>query len=297
MGQAGHNDWKGTTGGQTWMQQAMKRSLRWMPLWFVYAGMALVIPFYMLLAHKGYISIYHYFRRQHGYGPLKAFVNVYANHFLFGAVILDRFAMYAGKRFDIRIDHYDEFLRLADEKGGFLMLSAHVGNYELAGYSLVSEKKPFNALVFGGETETVMANRREMFRHAHIRMIPVSDDMSHIFAVNNALADGEIVSMPADRIFGSAKYVKARLLGSGVRLPKGPFVMTTAREVPALAVFVMKTSLKGYQIHIRRLSATDKAGELAREYAGCLDGILRKYPRQWFNFYAYFDPKDETAGH
>lgn len=59
--------------------------------------------------------------------------------------------MYAGKKFEVEIDGYDNYLRLVDNPDGFIQLSAHIGNYEIAGYTLKAEKKKFNALVFFGE--------------------------------------------------------------------------------------------------------------------------------------------------
>ena len=71
--------------------------------------MGCVIPFYMLFAHKGYISMYHFFRQRFGYGPMKSFVHVYLNHYAFGKVILDRFAVYSGRKFQIEIEGYEAF--------------------------------------------------------------------------------------------------------------------------------------------------------------------------------------------
>ena len=89
-----------------------------------------------LYNHNGYLAIYRYFRNRHGYGRLKAFIYVYINHFRFGQIIIDRFAMYAGKHFEMEIEGQDMFDELDNSDDGFIQLSSHVGNYELAGYSL-----------------------------------------------------------------------------------------------------------------------------------------------------------------
>ena len=154
--------WNGKTGGTPFMQVSLMKLYKIVGLRPMYAVLALVVPFYMLFAHKGYIVTYRFFRRRMGYGRMKSFVNVYRNHFVFGQVIIDRFAAYSGMKFKLNMDGYDKFLSYADQPEGFIMLSSHVGNYEMAGYTLVSEKKPFNALVYGGETEMVMGNRQRM---------------------------------------------------------------------------------------------------------------------------------------
>ena len=81
--------------------------------------------------------IYRYFRQRHGYGRLRSAWKTYTNHCLFAQVVLDKFAMYAGRRFRTKLVGYENFLRLAAQPEGFIQLSAHVGNYEIAGYTLV----------------------------------------------------------------------------------------------------------------------------------------------------------------
>ena len=127
----------------------------------------------------------------------------------------------------IEIVGNEHFLALASREDGFVQLSAHVGNYEIAGYSLVAEKKRFNALVFGGEKASVMKNRNKMFANTNINMIGIDADMSHLYEINSALANGEIVSMPGDRIFGSEKSIETDLLGTTAHLPAGPFRVAT----------------------------------------------------------------------
>lgn len=288
-------EWKGSTAGTPWMHRWLIRSLRVLPLRFVYAGaVVFVIPFCMLFAHKGYISIYHFFRRRLGQKSLRAFWNTYVNHCHFAQVIIDRFYVYGGGRFDFEIENYDLYLRLAAESGGFVILSAHVGNYEVAGYTLAAKTKRFNALVYGGEAQTVMQNRSHILTQNNIRMIPIQGDMSHLFAMSNALAEGESVSIPADRIFGSPRHVECSLFGETARLPLGPFAIAAQRDVPVIAINVMKESAKKYHIYIKQLVAEgntlrERSRNLALQYAKNLEETIKDYPTQWFNYYEFWN--------
>lgn len=276
------------------MQRMLVKWFRYSPLWLPYFCMAWVVPFYMLFNHSGYNAIYHYFRKRQGYGRLKAFLYVYANHFRFGQIIIDRFAMYAGKHFKIEIDGQGLFDELDNSDNGFIQLSSHVGNYELAGYSLITKRKSFNVLVFAGETQQVMEGRHSMFAGKRIQMIPVAEDMSHVFAINNALSEGNIVSIPGDRIFGSTRSVECDFMGACACFPLGPFSIAAQRNVKMLAVFVMKESIHKYHIHVKKLSVpcdTDKrtkAKLLAQNFAKELELIIRRYPAQWFNYYDFW---------
>lgn len=282
-----HDEWKGTTGGTPWMQRMLIRWFRHTSLYLPYFCMGWMIPFYMLFGRKGYLSSYRFYRRRLALNPLKAFVYVYLNHFRFGQIIIDRFAAYAGHRFHFDVDGQEVFDSLESAAGGFVQISSHIGNYELAGYSLVPSHKTFHALVFGGETAEVMASRASIFATHKVEMIPVAADMSHIFRLNAALADGDIVSMPGDRIFGSPRSVSCDFIGGKAKFPLGPFALAASRGAAVLAVFVMKTSVKAYRIHVVRIEG-DNASALCRSFAGEVEKIVKKYPTQWFNFYDFW---------
>lgn len=290
----GHEQWSGRTDGQPWMQRTLIKIFKVTDIRIMYFMMGWVVPFYMLRNHKEYLAMYRFFRKRFGYGRVKSFWNVFKNHLKFGQVILDRFAVYAGKRFKFFIEGGELFDHLAKQPSGFVQLSSHVGNYEMAGYSLVSHDKRFNAVVYAGETATVMRNRAAMFAPNNMRMILVGNDMSHIFALNQALGDGEIVSVPGDRIFGSPRYVECDFFGDVARFPMGPFAMAIQRDVPLLAVFVMKISTMGYKIYVRKidadaaLSRKERIEAAAKSFASELEAIVRQYPTQWFNYYDFW---------
>ncbi len=277
------------------MQKSLVTLLKAVGVRPLYCVMACIVPFYMVFNRQGFGSMWFYFRKRLGWTALKSFIGVWRNHYVFGKVIIDRFAVYAGRKFDFEVVGGEEFYRLLEGESGIMLLSSHTGNYELAGYSLRTGGKPFNALVFSGETETVMGNRARVFKRNNVRMVPVSDDMSHIYIMNNALGDGEIVSMPADRIFGSEKSVRCTFLGAEAAFPLGPFAFAVRKGVPAVAMFVMKCGTYRYKAYPYVLPSpqggSGRAGaeSLAGEYVRKLEEILGEYPYQWFNYYDFWE--------
>ena len=287
--------WAGTTYGNAWMHKWLIRLLRYIDIRLLYGFVAVfVIPVCLVLNPSGGIA-YRYFRRHIGYGRLKSLWKTYVNHCLFGQVVIDKFAMYAGKKFNIEIEGGDHFRRLAAQQEGFVQLSAHIGNYEIAGYTLVSENKRFNALVFAGEKASVMKNRDKMFADTNTRMIAISPDMSHIFEIDKALEDGEIVSISADRILGSQKDIVHEFLGAKARFPIGPFSVATMHGLNVLAVNVMKTSLRGYKIYVAPLpydktqARQEQIRQLSQAYVSELEKRVRQYPTQWYNYYNFWE--------
>lgn len=285
---------RNVTSGSTWMHRQLVGMLRYVDVRLIYAFAAVFVVPVCLITNASRRTAWQYFRQRMGYGRLKAAWAVYVNHCMFSQVVVDRFAMFAGKRFKVSVEGYEHFLTLADRDDAFMQFSSHIGCYEIAGYTLVAQKKRFNALVFGGEKATVMQGRSQLFAHTNIRMIPIQPDMSHLFVVNEALANNETVSMPADRMVGSTKSVEVNFLGCKARLPLGPFSVATMRGLDVLAVNVMKTSLTAYTIYVSPLTYDHSAprkvqiAQLAAAYAAELERKVKQYPHQWYNFFDFW---------
>lgn len=287
-------EWTGNTFGTGFMHRSLISILRYtdVRIWYVFSAI-FIIPFCLIFS-PGAKTAWHYFRRRQKYGRWKSLLMTYVNHVLFAQVVIDKFAMYAGKKMKLKVENYDLFKQLAAKKEGFVMLSAHIGCYEMAGYELVSDRKPFNALVFAGEKASVMQGRTKLFTGNNIKMIPLTSDMSYLFKIDKTLADGEIVSIPADRVFGSAKTVKVKLLGADAELPWGSFSVPAMRGLEVIAVNVMKTSVKGYTAYVTRLdydkdeSRKQQVQQLADNYAKELERMLNRYPAQWYNYFEFW---------
>ena len=268
--------------------------LRYIDVRVLYAFTAIfVIPVCLFVNPSGAI-IYRYFRKQHGYGPLKSALKTYQNHCQFSQVVIDKFATYAGKTFRMEIEGIEHFQQLAKGEESFVMLSSHIGNYEIAGYTLSSEQKPLNALVFFGEKASVMDNRAKLFADTNTRMIPIRPDMGHLFEIDQALQNGEIVSMPADRLLGSQKKLQIPFLNGTAAFPYGPFSIATLRGLNVLAVHVMKQSARTYKIYVTPLCYNREAPrqqqiqELAQQYVAEVQRIVKLYPTQWYNYFEFW---------
>ena len=288
-------EWKGRTDGLPWMIRSLVAVMRVLDRRAIYLVMALIVPFYMIFNHKGYKAIYRFFRQRLGLGPLKSFLKVYANHFRFGQVIVDRYAAFAGKRFRFAFDGNDMFLAMLNEPGGFVQLSSHIGNYEMVGYSLTSATKKINGLFYGGESEVMMEFRRKILSMHNIGLIEVNGSMEHIFQMNAAIDRGEIVSMTGDRMLGSPKSFRCQFMGADANFPMGPFALAVQKEVPIVAVFCMRGKWGVYNVYVRKITAAPglppraSMQDMAQKFAAELESIVRLYPTQWFNYYDFWN--------
>ncbi len=287
------NQWAGTTYGSGWMHKCLICFLRYVDVRVLYVfSYIFIIPVVLAVGGSRGCS-YRYFRRRHGYGRLKSVWQTYANHCRFAEVVIDKFAMYAGRRFKVEIIGRDLFDSLDAGPDGFVMMSSHIGNYEIAGYCIESRKKSINALVYDREKESIMANRGMMFSRTNVSMIPLKDDMSHLFEINAALDGGNVVSIPADRVTGP-RVIRRNFLGAPASFPQGPFSVAAMRGLNVLAVNVMKSGWTGYTIYVVPLdydttaSRGEQIEQLSGAYVAELERRLRQYPAQWYNFYEFW---------
>ena len=252
-----------------------------------------IVPFCVIFNRSGKTSYSFYRERLHN-SVLRSCWLAYRNHCLFSQVVIDKFAMYAGKSFDVAIEGTDRFKELEQQDAGFVQLSSHIGNYEIAGYTLRSTRKEIHAIVYSFEKESVMNNRNSMFSKTNVSMIALKEDMSHLFEIDEALCRGDIISFPSDRHMEGTRCLEAEFLGKEAQFPQGPFSVATMRGVDVLAVNVMKEGLRKYRIYLTPLaydktaSRKEQIRQLCQAYVAELEDKVRRYPTQWFNFFDFW---------
>lgn len=283
-----HKSWAGKTDGTPWMQRTLIFLLRYIPVEVFYVVVGLVIPFYIIFSHRGRRASWNLFRKRLECSFWESVWSVYLNEFMLGLVVIDRFASFAGVRFEMDTMYYDldHFNDVASRDEGFVQIISHMGNPEMAGY-MYHTSKPMNVLVFPGETQSMMEGRARMFGSSNIRMVRVSEDLSHLFDLSSALDNGEIVTMPADRPYGSSKTARITFLGSPAEFPVGPFKLAQARGVKMYMLFVFKTGRRKYFTWFLNVHG-DTVEKRMNHYTGQLEAMLRAYPHQWFNFYDFW---------
>lgn len=291
--------WKGVTGGGNFGQRFLFGLFRILDVRVGYFFVALTVPFYMLINRSNYKAIRSYLRMRCGQSPWRSFWGTWRNHYVFGQMMMDRFAIFSGQKDRFTVTNPDAalFQHRIESPQGFMIAGTHAGNFEIAGYLLHQEKKRIHSVIFGGENAGLQANRAHVLAQNSVEMIPVQDDMSHLFAIKAALDNGQIVSMPCDRLFGSPRYVTCTFMGAPARFPLGPFLLAAQLDVPMLVLLAMKERRAHYHIYVKEIQvdraafkgSKNTAAALAQQYAFEVEKVLKQYPEQWFNFYNFWE--------
>lgn len=289
--------WQGKTKGGNFGQRFLLSFLKHFSVRALYPTLLLIIPFCLLFARKPNRALYRYFHDIRGYSRWRSLRSTARNAYNFGKVVIDKFAIWAGRsdQFQVTQEHPEIPQQLFEQEKGALFAGCHIGNFELLASTFKDNPKRINVIIYGGESELLSKQRDSVFGQNDVNLIPVSADMSHLFAIKNALDNGEIVAILCDRLFGSPKKKTLDFLGHPADFPVGPFRLAAQLEVPVLSVAVLKEKGLRYSCHTTLLdSGTDnptnqKCDMLMEHYVQNLEEVLQQYPEQWFNLFDFWN--------
>jgi lauroyl/myristoyl acyltransferase len=196
----------------------------------------------------------------------------------------------ANRRADIAtlvadIEGMTELVRTARAGRGLVVVTAHLGNWELAGRMLARDgARPTHVVV---EAEADPAVERFLRGgEAPVRFVRRSAPTASV-ALLSALRRGEIVALQGDRALGTRGDVAQPFFGTPAMFPMGPFVLARAARAPVASAFCLLDADRRYRIVVGTPSlvkAGDEAAALGR-WVGVLETMVRRHPAQWFNFY------------
>jgi len=285
--------WSGKTRGGLLGYKIFHFILETFGVGFAYFILYFVAFYFLIFGGKATKANYFYFRNIIGLSPLKAVQNVYQCYYNFGQVILDKVAILSKKKhpFTSNSNGIDNLFNLIKRNQGAILISAHLGNWEIAGHFLNKLEVPVNIVLFDGEHERIKAMLKSVMVEKKFNIIAIKEDFSHIIAINRALKAKEFICIHGDRFLDPEKSKKMALnfLGQEAFFPMGPFSLVSRMKVPHCFVYAVKTGKYHYELFaIEGKVKTNKVEDIMKDYVSQLEGMVLKYPRQWYNFYPFW---------
>ncbi len=297
--------WEGQSKGTVLGHKIFVFILNHLGLKLAYIILRLVALYYFLFAFKSNRNIYYYFHHILKYKRTTTWLKIYKNYYIFGQTLLDKVALLSGIKTKFTVDHEGgEILdKIAANGKGGILISAHIGNWEIAGQLLNRLNTMFNILMYENERESLKKYMEGVEKKKNINIIAIKDgDMGHIIELHNAFSKNELVVMHGDRFRDGAKTVEAKFLGKTAKFPAGPFIMAAKFGVPVSVVFAVKESSTHYHffatdpIQVKRTRTEEQTNaaikELLEKYISEFEKIVYRYPEQWFNYYAFWKEQD-----
>jgi predicted LPLAT superfamily acyltransferase len=292
--------WKGKTRGGLTGYKIFVSILKYLGLPAAYFFLYFVAFYFFLFYPKSFVSIYRFYRSRLHFGYFRSVIFVYRNYYSFGQVLLDKIAIMSDFKTSFNfIFEGEEYLeKMVEEKTGGLLISGHIGNFEMASHLLKRLKTTVNIVMYDAEHEKIK-DYLSAFTNKNYNIITLKDDNSHVYEINKALNEKQIVCIHGDRYVEGSKTMTADFLGEKARFPSGPFYLSMKFNVPVSFVFAMKEKKNRYHFYASPPEYFTQDGtqkerdqtilKIIKKYVCLFEKRIWVYPTQWFNYYNFWE--------
>lgn len=272
-----------------------RASLKIFGLSGTYGLLYFVCLYYLAFDRTAVASSMAYIRRRfRGHGYLRRLLGVYRIFINQGKNLIDRNCLISGLGgFDIKLSGYDKLNTLLGEsRKGVILLTAHVGNWQVAMTALQKLGRTVYLVMRPEENAAVKEALNIDSEQGKVRIISSEDFLGGVVEVMKVIDQGCVVSIMGDRSYGQ-NFTEAVLMGDRVKLPHGAFSIAAAAECPVVVLWSARLSAKKYIVDVSHIigpvqgtktEKNEKIRACVQEFAKVLDNYAALYPFQWFVF-------------
>ena len=197
---------------------------------------------------------------------------------------------------DWAVEGLAAFEDLASRKDGCIILTAHMGNYDLAAPLFAAR---FQRTLFTvrapertPETQRVRELEIEKKQAAYPNFRSLVNDDGNLLGIQLAslLREGHIVAVQGDRVLFDVSPMEVEVRpGLWMRLPKGPLFLARATQAPCFPLVITRDGWRSYRVTVQRpldLPARRRGdeAEVAKVWAKAVFEMAAKHWDQWYVF-------------
>ncbi len=262
-----------------------------------YFVLRFIALYYLFFSRDSTRITFDLLHRRLGLSRLRAFRGTWRNYYIFAQTLLDKIVVMAGidNHLTYTFDGEENLREIVRRGKGGILLSAHVGNWEAAGHLLKRLETRVNVVMYDGEQQQIKDYLESVTGRRNLNVILVRPDLSHVYAMGEALQNNELVCLHADRFLEGNKTARRSFLGEEANFPIGPFILSATFKAPVSIVFAFKETHKHYHFFgspiIQRGDDESKQNyseRLLDAFVQALDEKVRMYPEQWFNYFNFW---------
>jgi predicted LPLAT superfamily acyltransferase len=293
--------WEGKSKGSVLGYKIFVYTIQFLGLGFAYFILRFVALYYLFFSWKSNKSLSFYYKRILHLSPLYSWWYIYKSYFTFGQTLLDRVVVMASdpnKVFTFEHENGELLKEMVRGGKGGILISAHMGNWEVAGHFLGQIDRVIHIVMYDAEHEKIKDYLSNVVKKKTFNIIVINElTFSHVYEIADALSKNEIVCMHGDRYVEGSKAISYNFLGEEALFPFGPFYLAVQNDVPVYFVYGFKDNNKHYHLYtfapntekmVAAKSKKQKAEVLLNEYVLRLEVMVKRYPEQWFNFFRFW---------
>ncbi|MFH0879276.1 MAG: lysophospholipid acyltransferase family protein [Lentisphaerota bacterium] len=218
----------------------------------------------------------------------------------FGKYLVDffRYAMLTPQQLNrlVSRQHVDYLAQSLAPGRGVLMVTAHLGNWELGGAVVRAMGHKFNVVALPQQMEKLNRFFQEFRERRGFNVLLLGNSA---FGIVRCLKRGEIVALLADRDF-TARDDRTVFFGKETRMPRGPAYLSKMTGAPVLPGFLIRQVDDTYLLRFHPPIFPDQeASEEAihQKMVRILEQEIGDQPFQWFLFDDFWKNDEHTSAH
>lgn len=289
------NQWNGKSRGGRFGYQFFVYTIRLLGLRCAYIFLAFIVIYFIPFAPKATRAIWRYNRQKRRLGVLASVKELYCHYYVFGQTLIDKMAMRGGlnEKYRYEFDNYTRFLEILNSGEGVVMMGAHIGCWEAGAGFFGTYGKKINIVMLDAEHQQIKDVLEEnASQENNYNIIPLNQNIiDAMLQIKVALNNGEYICFNGDRYMEKDHTAVVDFMGSKALFPMGLFKIAAKCRVPVVFYYSMREPNRTYRFIFEEPVIDGKmtTEKLLEQYVKSLEKIVEKYPRQWFNFYDFWN--------
>jgi phosphatidylinositol dimannoside acyltransferase len=187
--------------------------------------------------------------------------------------------------------HGEQRLTAALERGGVVIVTAHIGPWELTAQRLGKALKAEVMLVMQREPNAEAGELQDYHRSERgLKVLHVGAHPTDALPLIAHLKQGGVAAMQLDRVPPNGRVIEVPLFGQPFVAPEGPFRLASLSGALVVPVFARRIGFFEYEltiaepIAIGRRPSPDELNHAAAQAVSAMQASIERSPTQWFHF-------------
>ena len=256
------------------------------PLWFSRAFAwfvtAVYYPFFVTRRHNYQANLRHILGD--GVSSWRLFTTTFRMCINYAYYMIDLFRFDDARERELRAvlseaSGYEHLTEAVSKGKGAILLTAHLGNWELGGIVLSQLGHPVNVVYFPDGSGRFDRSRTKMRLMRGVKEIRLDPERISPLAMMRALEDGELVALQGDKLYHDSG-VKVNFFGAPAYFPRGPVLLAMLTGAPILPSFIIMDRDAKYRIIVEPPIYAERTDDRERdieENLGKVAAVFEKY--------------------
>ena len=206
----------------------------------------------------------------------------------FGRYLVEFFTSHLAERCRVQIQgdgHLDDARRRHE---GVIVLTGHVGNWELGAVALRRMGWPVSVVALPHEDPRMDRLFNRQRERSGLEVIPSGPEAARRSLQH--LREGGLLGLVGDREF-SDNGMRVSVCGQGFLLPRGPATLSLRSRAPMVPTFLIREAPWTFRLYVEapiwppaRARDAQAVRAATQDYAAVFERYLKRFPTQWLMF-------------